>query len=401
MQDKKTKKKKYTVSSEFKDQLSSLMDVVDLTEPHFIRCIKPNPQNVPDLFDRKGVTEQLRYGGVLQVVQVSRAGYPVRINHQECWDDYKVIGAPKVVSELRHIQDPKIRAQKLLDHLDSELNLPKPKHGQSWAVGKTLVFFKLPAYERIKFARQKLREKAHGTCGPVWALMSPGYDAGAVADTADQSALQSVLQANEAGFRPGAGLSENGGHHGFAIVVMVILGIQGFWFGAKRPRDRKLFRFLHQRLASPLRRAAQCVNGRRAELTLPQQFQLAIFLDQQSRNERAVVAEDDKQELMEVEDLIESCSKIARQLADEAALQTTQETLSRLESHAYALDAMETHQPSPWPWQGDGARPLDRQCLAPRCGDELKWLQGDCWRHLTKFDMENPTEMRFTRIWRD
>ena len=29
--------------------------------------------------------EQLRYGGVLQVVQVSRAGYPVRINHQEPW----------------------------------------------------------------------------------------------------------------------------------------------------------------------------------------------------------------------------------------------------------------------------------------------------------------------------
>lgn len=91
-------------------------DVVDLTEPHFIRCIKPNPQNVPDLFDRKGVTEQLRYGGVLQVVQVSRAGYPVRINHQEmgssecgaaveeCWDDYKIVGSTKVVSELRHIQ---------------------------------------------------------------------------------------------------------------------------------------------------------------------------------------------------------------------------------------------------------------------------------------------------------
>ncbi|OLQ10545.1 Unconventional myosin-X [Symbiodinium microadriaticum] len=152
------KKKKYTVSSEFKEQLSSLMDVVDLTEPHFIRCIKPNPQNLPDLFDRKGVTEQLRYGGVLQVVQVSRAGYPVRINHQECWDDYKVVGLPKVISELRHLQDPKIRAQKLLEHLDAELNIPKPKHGQSWAVGKTLVFFKLPAYERVKFARQQSEE---------------------------------------------------------------------------------------------------------------------------------------------------------------------------------------------------------------------------------------------------
>eukprot|EP00443_Scrippsiella_acuminata_P068851 CAMPEP_0115487064 /NCGR_PEP_ID=MMETSP0271-20121206/60759_1 /TAXON_ID=71861 /ORGANISM="Scrippsiella trochoidea, Strain CCMP3099" /LENGTH=1711 /DNA_ID=CAMNT_0002915095 /DNA_START=96 /DNA_END=5231 /DNA_ORIENTATION=+ len=144
------KKKKYTVSSEFKDQLTSLMDIVDLTEPHFIRCIKPNPQNEPDRYDRKGVTEQLRYGGVLQVVQVSRAGYPVRINHQECWDDYKVLCSAQVVSGLKHVDDLKLRAQKLLDHLTEELSIPKPMHGLSWAVGKTMVFFKLPAYERLK-----------------------------------------------------------------------------------------------------------------------------------------------------------------------------------------------------------------------------------------------------------
>lgn len=29
-----------------------------------------------------------------------------RLQCQECWDDYKVIGSPKVVSELRHIQVP-------------------------------------------------------------------------------------------------------------------------------------------------------------------------------------------------------------------------------------------------------------------------------------------------------
>merc|ERR1719440_1844384 len=107
------KKKLHTVSAEFKDQLASLMDIVDMTEPHFIRCIKPNPQNEPDRYERKSVTEQLRYGGVLQVVQVSRAGYPVRINHNECWDDYKIIAQPQVVSGLKHLDDPKMRAQKL------------------------------------------------------------------------------------------------------------------------------------------------------------------------------------------------------------------------------------------------------------------------------------------------
>ena len=43
------------------------------TDPHFIRCIKPNPHNLPDIYDRPSVTEQLRYGGVLQAVQVSPA----------------------------------------------------------------------------------------------------------------------------------------------------------------------------------------------------------------------------------------------------------------------------------------------------------------------------------------
>lgn len=162
------KKKKYTVSSEFKDQLASLMDIVDLTEPHFVRCIKPNPQNEPDRYDRKAVTEQLRYGGVLQVVQVSRAGYPVRINHQECWDDFKVIASPQIVSGLKHVDDSKVRAQKLLEHLASELNLPKPLHGLPMAVGKTLVFFKLPAFERLKFARLELLVKSATQIQAAW-----------------------------------------------------------------------------------------------------------------------------------------------------------------------------------------------------------------------------------------
>jgi myosin heavy subunit/WD40 repeat protein len=161
------KKKKYTVSSEFKEQLSSLMEIVDTTEPHFIRCIKPNPQNVPDLYDRKGVTEQLRYGGVLQVVQVSRAGYPVRINHQECWDDYKVIGTPSVIAGLKHLSDTTARAKQLLEHLAKELNID-PKLGITWAVGKTLVFFKQFVYERLKFARLELLIKSTTLIQACW-----------------------------------------------------------------------------------------------------------------------------------------------------------------------------------------------------------------------------------------
>lgn len=62
-----------TVSSEFRNQLNDLLQTVSETHPHFIRCIKPNPKNVSNEFDRKGVTEQLRYGGVIQAIKVSRS----------------------------------------------------------------------------------------------------------------------------------------------------------------------------------------------------------------------------------------------------------------------------------------------------------------------------------------
>eukprot|EP00427_Karlodinium_veneficum_P009223 CAMPEP_0169080892 /NCGR_PEP_ID=MMETSP1015-20121227/10721_1 /TAXON_ID=342587 /ORGANISM="Karlodinium micrum, Strain CCMP2283" /LENGTH=1694 /DNA_ID=CAMNT_0009140647 /DNA_START=1 /DNA_END=5085 /DNA_ORIENTATION=+ len=168
--DTKKKKAKYSVSSEFKAQLSSLMEIVDKTDPHFIRCIKPNPQNKPDIYDRKGVTEQLRYGGVLQVVQVSRAGYPVRINHEECWNDYKIIAQSKIVEALKHVDDKKTRAQKLMEHLNTELNIPAGQHGHqyTWAVGKTLVFFKQVAYERVKFARLDLLIKSATVLQAKW-----------------------------------------------------------------------------------------------------------------------------------------------------------------------------------------------------------------------------------------
>eukprot|EP00923_Selenidium_pygospionis_P020577 GHVN01035523.1.p1 GENE.GHVN01035523.1~~GHVN01035523.1.p1 ORF type:complete len:1282 (-),score=179.66 GHVN01035523.1:2011-5454(-) len=155
-------KKQATVSSEFKTQLTSLMETVDVTEPHFIRCIKPNPENCADFFDRKSVTEQLRYGGVLQAVQVSRAGYPVRVLHQVCFDDYKYLAPTGVTSERFKGENYKERAVRVMTHLATSLPIPAPKHGAtSWAVGDTLVFFKHEAFEILQSARMKLHaEKA-------------------------------------------------------------------------------------------------------------------------------------------------------------------------------------------------------------------------------------------------
>lgn len=45
-----------------KQQLQALMETLSLTEPHYIRCIKPNSLNRPQKFENQSVLHQLRCG---------------------------------------------------------------------------------------------------------------------------------------------------------------------------------------------------------------------------------------------------------------------------------------------------------------------------------------------------
>jgi len=73
------KKNNRTVSGHFREQLVNLKTLIIQTDPHFIRCIKPNDLNVHDMFVHQRVLEQLRYNGVLSAVKIARSGYPVQL----------------------------------------------------------------------------------------------------------------------------------------------------------------------------------------------------------------------------------------------------------------------------------------------------------------------------------
>ncbi|KAL7552091.1 hypothetical protein ACHAWF_015304 [Thalassiosira exigua] len=83
--------KQKTVSQQFKEQLTSLIEMVEATDPHYIRCLKPNDAAKPKLMTRKRLTEQLRYGGVLEAVRVARMGYPVRLDHSGFFKRYRML----------------------------------------------------------------------------------------------------------------------------------------------------------------------------------------------------------------------------------------------------------------------------------------------------------------------
>ncbi|XP_055962017.1 myosin-1-like isoform X2 [Mercurialis annua] len=74
---------KLSVATKFKSQLFQLMQRLETTTPHFIRCIKPNNSQSPGSYEQGLVLQQLRCCGVLEVVRISRSGFPTRMSHQK------------------------------------------------------------------------------------------------------------------------------------------------------------------------------------------------------------------------------------------------------------------------------------------------------------------------------
>ncbi|KAJ4955072.1 hypothetical protein NE237_011855 [Protea cynaroides] len=67
-----------SIGSRFKQQLVALLETLSSTEPHYIRCVKPNNVLKPAIFENSNVLQQLRCGGVMEAIRISCAGYPTR-----------------------------------------------------------------------------------------------------------------------------------------------------------------------------------------------------------------------------------------------------------------------------------------------------------------------------------
>ncbi|XP_027081188.2 myosin-15 isoform X2 [Coffea eugenioides] len=117
-----------SVASRFKQQLQSLMEILSSTEPHYIRCVKPNSFNRPQKFENQSILHQLRCGGVLEAVRISLAGYPSRKTYHEFVDRFGIIALDMMDGRY----DEKTMTEKILQRL----NL------RNFQLGKTKVFLR-------------------------------------------------------------------------------------------------------------------------------------------------------------------------------------------------------------------------------------------------------------------
>uniref|UniRef100_A0A453Q2B9 Myosin motor domain-containing protein n=1 Tax=Aegilops tauschii subsp. strangulata TaxID=200361 RepID=A0A453Q2B9_AEGTS len=129
LSDDSSKSSKFSsIGSRFKQQLQSLLETLSSTEPHYIRCVKPNSLLKPAIFENQNVLQQLRCGGVMEAIRISCAGYPTRRTFLEFIDRFGIL-APDV---LTGSSDEITAVRRLLEKVDL----------QGYQVGKTKVFLR-------------------------------------------------------------------------------------------------------------------------------------------------------------------------------------------------------------------------------------------------------------------
>uniref|UniRef100_A0A8C5BRD4 Unconventional myosin-Va-like n=1 Tax=Gadus morhua TaxID=8049 RepID=A0A8C5BRD4_GADMO len=136
---------KKTVGLQFRQSLTLLMDMLNATTPHYVRCIKPNDQKAPFTLEPMRTVQQLRSCGVLETIRISAAGYPSRWTYQEFFKRYGVLVRQKDV-QTNFNQTCKTALEKLIEDRDK------------YQFGRTKIFFRAGQVAYLEDLRsEKLR----------------------------------------------------------------------------------------------------------------------------------------------------------------------------------------------------------------------------------------------------
>ncbi|XP_045530782.1 myosin-I heavy chain isoform X1 [Pieris brassicae] len=139
-----TSKGRPTVVDTFRAQLQSLVDMLQVTDVWYVRCIKPNENKVAGKFNEKLVLEQLRYLGMNEIVRIRRDGYPVHLPAPLFRARYRcLLPHPRPL-------EPDITDIMLL------VNAPK----DDWQIGHTKIFMRSSVHAPLEAKRTALLQSS-------------------------------------------------------------------------------------------------------------------------------------------------------------------------------------------------------------------------------------------------
>jgi myosin heavy subunit len=146
-----------SLGAQFARQLTALMAKLHATQPHFVKCIKPNTEKRGGLYVEEEVLTQLRYTGIFGLCQLRKAGYSDRPTLQEFFLRYRVLGRPW----------PKDAAA-LVQSL-SRAGVLKPN---MYVLGKTKVMLKHEQHSDLDVVLNAARDKASRKIGHAFRCYS-------------------------------------------------------------------------------------------------------------------------------------------------------------------------------------------------------------------------------------
>ena len=134
-----------TVGQRHKEQLASLMNQLQATQPHFVRCIVPNGNKKAGRVDVPLVLDQLRCNGVLEGIRIARLGYPNRLPFVEFRQRYEVL-TPGIIP--RGYMDGRKACLRIVDALELDKTM--------YRIGTSKIFFKAGVLAELEERRDAL-----------------------------------------------------------------------------------------------------------------------------------------------------------------------------------------------------------------------------------------------------
>eukprot|EP00923_Selenidium_pygospionis_P035586 GHVN01062146.1.p1 GENE.GHVN01062146.1~~GHVN01062146.1.p1 ORF type:complete len:775 (+),score=114.99 GHVN01062146.1:497-2821(+) len=132
------------IASQFLKQLDDLMTLILSTEPHFIRCIKPNETKVPLDWNSAKVLNQLFSLSILEALQLKQLGYSYRRPFADFCQQFRMLDIGLVDSDMER----KECSKRILERAGLKAN--------EWELGKTMVFMKPEAMKMLAHRQREV-----------------------------------------------------------------------------------------------------------------------------------------------------------------------------------------------------------------------------------------------------
>lgn len=123
-----TMKQVSTLGSNYRRSLEELVVTLTACYPHFVRCLKPNDKQKPNLFEKELIYRQLSYAGVLATVQIRKQGFSFRLSFPDFVKRYKMMA-------YKFFETPE-PTRESCEHILNKIKL------KDYQIGKTKVFMK-------------------------------------------------------------------------------------------------------------------------------------------------------------------------------------------------------------------------------------------------------------------